>query len=273
MRAWGLCKIRVCRARHVIGFVDRGICRVDHERSGERMSDQVDIDAVSLTTASGRSVVRGALALAISAAAGLLGACRSGTGGTDVTIGDGQSADPVTLDFPVFYVKRPVPDPEDEDIMERDARELLRFDIGADLFMRSRASVSAPEVNLTSGETEGLGDIRDVDVNFDGSKVVFSMRAQFIENADEEDQPTWNIWEYDVATQALRRIIQSDTVVDEGHDIMPHYLPDGRIVFSSTRQRQSRAILLDENKPQFAAQDEDNNEPAFVLHVMEADGT
>ena len=54
---------------------------------------------------------------------------------------------------------------------------------------------------------------------------------------------------------------------------MPHYLPDGRIVFSSTRQRQSRAILLDENKPQFAAQDENDNEPAFVLHVMDADGT
>src|SRR5690606_21715676 len=49
--------------------------------------------------------------------------------------------------------------------------------------------------------------------------------------------------------------------------------PDGRIVFSSTRQRQSRAILLDENKPQFAAQDEDNREPAFNLHVMDADGT
>jgi hypothetical protein len=237
------------------------------------MSHQVDTDAVSLNIASGRSAVRGALALTITVAAVLLGACRSGTGGTDVTIGDGQSADPVTLDFPVFYVKRPVPDPEDEDIMERDARELNRFDIGADLFMRSRASVSAPEVNLTAGETEGLGDIRDVDVNFDGTKVLFSMRAQFIENADEEDQPTWNIWEYDVATQAIRRIIQSDTVEDEGHDIMPHYLPDGRIVFSSTRQRQSRAILLDENKPQFAAQDEDNNEPAFVLHVMEEDGT
>jgi Hydrazine synthase alpha subunit middle domain len=99
------------------------------------------------------------------------------------------------------------------------------------------------------------------------------MRAQFIEGADEEDQPTWNIWEYDATARNLRRIITSDTVEDEGHDIMPHYLPDGRIVFSSTRQRQSRAILLDENKPQFAAQDEDDNEPAFVLHVMDDDGT
>jgi hypothetical protein len=141
--------------------------------------------------------------------------------------------------------------------------------------MRDRASPSAPEVNLTHDETEDLGDIRDVDVNFDGTKVIFSMRAKFIENADDEDQPTWNIWEYDVKAKALRRIIASDTVAEEGHDIMPHYLPDGRIVFTSTRQRTSRAILLDEDKPQFAAQVEgsgNNPNPAFVLHVMDADG-
>jgi hypothetical protein len=229
------------------------------------MSHQAETDAVN------RGVGAGA-ALLMTAIATLLGACSSGSGGTDVTIGSGQSADPVTLDFPVFYVKRPVPDPEDEDLID-DARELRRFEIGADLFMRDRASTSAPEVNLTGAETEGLGDIRDLDVNYDGTKVIFSMRAQFIENADEEDQPTWNIWEYDVATRSLRRIIQSDTVEEEGHDIAPHYLPDGRIVFTSTRQRQSRAILLDESKPQFAAQDEDDREPAFVLHVMDADGS
>ena len=32
-------------------------------------------------------------------------------------------------------------------------------------------------------------------------------------------------------------------------------------------------ILLDEGKPQFDAQDENRNEPAFVLHVMRSDGT
>ena len=219
-----------------------------------------------------RCARRGAAALLASAVVALLAACSSGSNGTDVTIGSGQTADPVTLDFPVFYVKRPVPDPTNTTMMD-DARRLRRFDIGADLYMRDRASPSAPEVNLTAAQTEGLGDIRDVDVNFDGTKVVFSMRAKFIEGADEVDQPTWNIWEYDTTSRTLRRIIQSDTVEDEGHDIMPHYLPDGRIVFSSTRQRQSRAILLDESKTQFAAQDEDNREPAFVLHVMDADGT
>jgi Tol biopolymer transport system component len=99
------------------------------------------------------------------------------------------------------------------------------------------------------------------------------MREPLIEGADEADQPTWNIWEYDTVSRQLRRVIESDIVAEEGHDLAPHYLPDGRIVFASTRQRQSRAILLDEGKPQFAAQDEDRREPAFVLHVMNADGT
>lgn len=205
----------------------------------------------------------------------VLAACSSGSGGKDVTIGSGQNADPVTLDFPVFYVKRPVPDPDDEDTEEADARIVNRFEIGADLFMRDRATPSAPEVNLTFAQTAGLGDIRDVAMNFDGTKVVFSMRARFIEGADEEDQPTWNIWEYDVETQVLRRLMTDDTA-EEGHDIMPQYLPDGRIVFSSTRQQDSRAIQLDENKPQYAGQVErtgGNLNPAFVLHVMDKDGT
>ena len=74
-------------------------------------------------------------------------------------------------------------------------------------------------------------------------------------------------------TDTLRRVISSDLNAEAGHDVAPAYLPDGRIVFSSTRQRQSKAVLLDEGKPQFDAQDEDRNEPAFVLHVMNADGS
>jgi len=204
----------------------------------------------------------------------LLAACGGG-GGKDVTIGSGESDDPVALDFPVFYVKRPVPEADDQAASNDDARRLLRFDIGADLFMRDRASPSADEINLTGSLTEGLGDVRDVNVNFDGTKVLFAMRAKFIEGADEVDQPTWDIWEYDVKTKSLHRIMASDTTAGEGHDIMPHYLPDGRIVFSSTRQRQSRAILLDENKPQYAGQVERSGNapnPAFLLHVMDADG-
>ena len=99
------------------------------------------------------------------------------------------------------------------------------------------------------------------------------MRMPLIPGAMDSEQPTWNIYEYDRTTDVLRRVIASDVVAEEGHDVAPHYLPDGRIVFSSTRQRQSKAMLIDEGKPQFAAEDEDRNEHAFVLHVMNEDGS
>jgi hypothetical protein len=114
-----------------------------------------------------------------------------------------------------------------------------------------------------------------VEISTDGSKVLFAMRGPVDPNLnlDDEDQPTWNIWEYTIATDALRRIIASDITAEAAQDISPHYLPDGRIVFVSTRQRQAKAILLDEGKPQFDARDEDRDEPAFVLHVMRDDGS
>ena len=181
----------------------------------------------------------------------------------------GQSPDPVVLDFPIAYVKRPVPA---DTAMAPDARELLPFQPGADLYLRDRASPTSAERNLTAEITKGMGDVRDVEPSYDGRKLVFALREPNIVGAAPEDQPTWNIWEYDLDLQQLRRVIASDTTAEDGQDVAPHYLPDGRIVFSSTRQRQSKAILLDEGKPQFEAQDENNDEPAFVLHVMNADG-
>jgi hypothetical protein len=211
----------------------------------------------------GRLPFSGALASTLLA----LAACTSGDGGG--TPGGSQGPDPVVLDFAIAYVKRPVP----EMGIQSDARQLLEFNEGSDLFVRDRASPSSAEINVTGEITGGLGDVRDVEPSYDGTKFVFAMREPLIEGADEEDQPTWNIWEYDVPGRALRRVIPSDIIAEEGHDVAPHYLPDGRIVFASTRQRQARAILLDEGKPQFEAQDEDRREPAFVLHVMDDDGS
>ncbi len=196
-----------------------------------------------------------------------------GSGEGRIGFGGGQDPDPVILDFPIAYVKRPVTLDDQGAPIELDIREPITFNIGADLFVRDRASPSTPDVNVTGDITEGLGDIRDLEVSSDGTKVLFAMRAQFIEGADEEDQPTWNVWEYDIPGATLRRVIVSDIVAEAGHDIGPAYLPDGRIIFSSTRQRQSGAVLLDEGKPQFAALDEDRNVPALLLHIMNDDGT
>ncbi len=202
----------------------------------------------------------------------LLSACGGGTSDS-ISLGSGQGPDPATVDFPMAYVKRTLPAPPMQ--FEADARVMRAFNVDADLFLRDRASPSVPERNVTqriTGDTE-LWDVKDVEGSYDGKLILFAMRGPIDVNAQEEDLPTWGIWEYNRDTDVLRRVIASDILAAEGHDVSPHYLPDGRIVFSSTRQRTSRAVLLDESKPQFAALDEDRREPAFVLHVMNADGT
>jgi len=208
----------------------------------------------------------------LSAAACLLVACGGG-GGVSVNVGAGQGPDPVVLDIPIAYVQRPLAVNGQGQLIASDARRLRSFNIGADLFVRDRAAPSAAARNVTGSMTQGLFDIRDLEASYDGERVVFAMRGPFIEGADEEDQPTWNIWEYDLVADALHRVIASDVTAEAGHDVAPHYLPDGRIIFSSTRQRQAGAILIDEGKPQFPGLDEDRREPAFVLHVMNADGS
>ncbi len=229
-------------------------------------------DRVRKDTRAGR--VAGAFNKQILAALLALAAALAGCGGdSGVSLGDGQSPDPVVVDFPLFYVRKPLPVDQNGQLVQTDVRDITAVASGADLYVRDRASVSAPETNITGNITNGQGDIRDVSVNEDATRVLFAMRTPIDPNARDEDQPTWNIWEYELATRQLRRIITDDIRAEEGHDIAPQYLPDGRIVFSSTRQNTTAARLLDEGKPQFAALDEDQNEAAFVLHVMEDDGS
>lgn len=191
----------------------------------------------------------------------LLTACGGGGGG-----GSGSGGlDPLVEDFGIAYVRQPLPDTDDEDL-----RDPMAFHPGGDLIYRDLASPGASERNVTAAVTAGMGDVRDIEVSYDGSKLLFSLRLPEIEGADPEDQPTWNLWEYEIATNTLRRVIESDIIAEDGQDIAPHYLPDGRIIFSSTRQRTAKAMLTDEGKPQFSALDEDENGPAFVLHILDA---
>jgi hypothetical protein len=182
--------------------------------------------------------------------------------------GSGQEQDPVVVDYPVAYVKRPITETAITDIRFSQVSEA-----GGDLYLKNYAAGGAEEVNLTGSVTGGEGDVRDVSVSFDGTKLLFSLRLPLIEDAEPEDQPTWNIWEYDIPSQSLQRVIVSDITAEDGHDRFPHYLPDGRIVFSSTRQRLAKARLLDEGKPQYPAMERSVDEPAMVLHVMNSDGT
>ncbi|MDH4006038.1 MAG: hypothetical protein OEV32_14475 [Gammaproteobacteria bacterium] len=192
-----------------------------------------------------------------------------------VQIGTGQNPDPVVIDFPIAYVKQPIPVDDNGEFEQQDLREQITFQIGGNLYFRDRASPSALEVNITEPIIGDQGDVRDVEIAFDGSKLLFSMRGPADPNLDldDEDQPTWNLWEYTFETGESRRVIATDLTAENGHDIMPKYLPDGRIVFASTRQTRSQAILLDEGKGAFPHVDENRNEFAFNLHVINSDGT
>jgi hypothetical protein len=209
---------------------------------------------------------------------GLVAACTQGPGGGGIGLASGQEPDPATVDFPIFYLRHPIPEEQDDITRVRPYVEDEEYNVT--LWKRDRASPGALETEITArlraeplGEEADRYDIKDLAVSPDGLKVAFAMRGPLDDADDEDEPPTWNIWEYDIATDVLRRVISSDTIEDEGQDVAPAYLPDGRILFSSTRQRQSKAILIDENKPQFEATTEARNESAFVLHVMNADGT
>ena len=208
--------------------------------------------------------------VALSVACILIAACSKGDG---VQIGTGQDPDPVVIDFPIAYIKSPIPVDGNGEFQQQDLREQITFEFGADLYFRDRASPGAEAINITEDVSQGLAAIRDVEIDYDGSRLLFSMRVPFDPNVNEEDLPTWNIWQYTFETDVLERVITSDLTAEIGHDIMPKYLPDGRIIFSSTRQSQSQAVLLDEGKGGFPAMNEDQNEFAFNLHVMDDEGT
>ena len=219
-----------------------------------------------------RSLLRrfGMLALAACGAA-LLAGCSNNA---HIDVANSQTADPATVDFPIFYVKRTIPPNTDDLRMLRDAVLPTANETvvpKADLYMRRSASPSADEVNITTRVTgTNTYDIKDVDAKLDGSAVVFAMRGPLTAKMQQKDMPTWHLWEYVIASDTLQEVIPAALVPDESNNVGPHYMPDGRVVFSSTAQRQSKAVLLDEGKPQFEAQDEARTEPAFDLHVIDA---
>ena len=199
------------------------------------------------------------------AGSGMLTSCGTETG-----------ADPGIETFPIAYVKRAILVDNNGVVIQPDIRRPLRFTPGGDIFLKSRTAVSSPAINITGSITNGTGDVKDLDVSSDGKTLVFSLLIDPDPN-DNNDNPKWDIYTYNIETGGKPvRVISSDIIAAEGDDIAPYFLPNNnKIVFSSNRQKQSRAILLDENrgKPQFSSQDESNGSKALVLHVMDADGS
>jgi hypothetical protein len=201
----------------------------------------------------------------------LMVGCESGVSGHAPGLAGLQTLDPGTLNFPLAYVKRPAPaSTPNGDV---DVRDLITSTAGGDLYIREQASPGSVETNVTKSITLGLGDVRDLDASMDGKTLVFSLRLPLNPNKPNTDvtQPNWKIYQYDAVAKTVTQLTNDNTT--SGHDVGAHYLRDGRIVFASTRQAATQAILIDEGRPQYPAQTDDRKQPIFLLHVMNADGT
>ena len=233
-----------------------------------------------MTTIPSRETRHGLLKLAalLLPALTLLG-CQSATSGHAPGLAGGQSLTPGITNYPLAYIKQPAlpatavknngaaPPPD------IDVRDLITSITGSDLYIRDTASAAGVETNVTKAITLGQGAVRDLDVSPDGKTVVFSLRLPLDPKMKNDDprQPTWKIYQYDATAKTVSQLTTDD--ITSGHDVGAHYLPDGRIVFASTRQLATQSILLDEGRPQYQAVTDNRQQFIFLLHVMNGDGT
>ncbi len=138
----------------------------------------------------------------------------------------------------------------------------VTFDPGSDLYLRLVSSPSIDEINLTEKLTLGKGDVSDPEPSYDGNQIVFSMRCSPESSIECADDTTWNLWIYEHSSKDLFRVIDDFFIANLGDDVDPVFLPDGRIVFSSTRQTKTRDAL------NYVYLDEDWRSPVTALHVI-----
>ena len=193
-----------------------------------------------------------------------------------------ENEQPVVKDFPIVYVKRKIDraGENNDRPINPNPRDVAVFNPGGQLIIRDFSASGSPETNISAripqiaavDNVKTAGDISDPDVSYDGERIVFAAHEGMYDGRDPDEQPTWNIWEYDIPTDTLRRVIVSDLIAEEGNDVDPYYLPDDRIVFTSDRQARSVALLTELGGTPVASEDEDRRRPAFVLHVMDRAG-
>lgn len=201
----------------------------------------------------------------LAAGLALLAGCSSGG---NPSLGGGQTSVGGTTDFGIAYIKRQLPtDPATlaKMLALDDLRHLRPFLSKADVYVRDAATPSGKERNITASITgTDFYDIRDLDVSADGTRLVFALRGPLDPKMKDFDPPLWRVYEYIIATNDLHPLTD-DVTASGGQDVSPHYLasdsthPFGRILLSSTRQRQAKGVLLLEGKPGFEAQTEDND--------------
>ena len=190
----------------------------------------------------------------------------------DISVQD-EPQDPVAQEYPLAFVARPLTG-EDGEPYQRSLTAPEQFNPGARLIIKRNAFAQSAERELLADVFgDAPYDVKDLVVSPDGDTLLFAIRPPELADVPDELQPTWSIWRYSRSTDSVTPVITDPLRAEQGHDINPGFLADGRIVFSSSRQQKARQILLDEFKPQYSGLHEDLQGPAFNLHVMNADGT
>ena len=114
-----------------------------------------------------------------------------------------------------------------------------------------------PVIDPTTSETLGEGVYYDPDLSYDGARVLFCFK--------QEELGSTSIYEIGVDGTGLRRLTDPTSLEEchmgnhgGQHDVTPAYLPDGRIVFTTTR---------------FSGLVPCANNGVAIMHVMNADGS
>ena len=267
---------RSCEARH--GFVEPLPCFAKGKaapRPAARNGEAVSRSAARTGTVKRARNFRGGTLLAMILPLLAVVGCSSAESGHAPGVAGGQTLTPGITNYPLAYIKQPVlPATATKTLpADIDVRDLITSITGSDLYVRAQASAGGKETNVTSSLTGGNGAVRDLDVSPDGTKLVFSLRMPLnpaLKNTDPK-QPTWKIYQYDASTATVTQLTNDD--ITAGHDVGARYLPDGRIVFASTRQLATQSILLNEGRPQYQAVTDNRQQFIFLLHVMNGDGT
>jgi len=198
--------------------------------------------------------------------------CGAGLALTGLLVGCGSGSDSTTVqgNVSIAYVKRPTStlgNPTDSIITGS----------GGDLYIRDRSSPNGQDQNVTATFTGGQGDVSDLEVSYDGTKLLFAMNcgtAATLANGQPACTGRWSIYQYDIARHEMDRIDCSAS--RPGDDVDPAYLPDGRIVFVSNRQagrEQMSAFDNAGNHSTYTYLDEYERERVTTLHVMDGDGS
>ena len=111
------------------------------------------------------------------------------------------------------YTEMPT-DAQYKDRIIRPGGEILSLEISPNGEITEKVLVQSPP----------NGTLRDPDVSFDGKKIVFSMRTDL-------EKDDYHLYDYSVETGVVRQL----TFGLGFADVEPCYLPDGNILFASTR--------------------------------------